>query len=113
MNSDKDFAPMHNVFMPVDRDNPELPFSEFITDSGLHSIVGKDYLNHFFALYIIPRDGGTIGVSVISGSMFNCSTDAPYEVMIDGAGDTQGYVTDEQLMILLAKLIAGEYPYDR
>jgi hypothetical protein len=104
---------MHNVFMPIDRDRPELPFSEFITDSGLHKLAGSGrYGNHFFAQYSIPRDGGTIGVSIVSGYMFSCTPDAPYEVMINGNGDPQGYVTDEQLMILLAKLISGESPYD-
>jgi hypothetical protein len=115
MNHDSEFAHMHNVFMPIDRDRPELPFSEFITDSGLHKIVtngtGK-YENNFFAYYSIPRDGGTIGVSLVCGAMFYCTPDAPYEVMVNGTGDPRGYVTDEQLMIMLAKLISGESPYD-
>lgn len=113
MNEDDEFAYMHNVFMPIDGGNPDLPFSEFITDSGLHKIAGSGlYSNSFFALYSIPRDGGTIGVSVISGGMFLCSPDAPYEVMVNGTGDPRGYVTDEQLMILLAKLISGEDIYE-
>ena len=113
MNHDSEFAHMHNVFMPVDRDRPDLPFSEFITDSGLHRVAGSGkYENNFFAQYSIPRGSGTIGVSVISGNMFYCSPDAPYEVMVNGAGDPRGYVTDEQLMILLAKLIAGEDIYE-
>lgn len=114
MSNNDEFAYMRNVFMPVDGGNPNLPFSEFITDSGLHKIADgiEKYSNNFFAQYSIPRDGGTIGVSVISGNMFYCQPDAPYEVMINGAGDPRGYVTDEQLMILLAKLIAGEDIYE-
>ena len=113
MHHDSEFAHMHNVFMPIDRDRPELPFSEFITDSGLHKISGSGkYENSFFAQYSIPRDGGTIGVSVVCGCLFYCSPDAPYEVLINGAGDPYAFVTDEQLMILLAKLISGESPYD-
>jgi hypothetical protein len=113
MNEDEEFSFMHNVFMPVDRGNPDLPFSEFITDSGLHKLSGSGkYPNHFFAQYSIPRDSGTIGVSIVSGSLFHCSPDAPYEVMINGAGDPRRFVTDEQLMILLAKLIAGEDIYE-
>ena len=113
MNHDSEFAHMHNVFMPIDGDKPDLPFNEFITDFGLHRVSGSGkYSNNFFAQYTIPRDGGTIGVSVICGNMFYCSPDAPYEVMVNGTGDPEGYMTDEQLMILLAKLIAGESLYD-
>ena len=113
MNDDKEFASMHNVFMPVDRDRPDLPFSEFITDSGLHKLTrSRKFSNHFFAQYSIPRDGGTIGVSVVSGSMFDCSPDAPYEVMVNGKGYASTHMTDEQLMILLAKLIGGEDIYE-
>ena len=121
LNLDYEFAHMRGVFMSEDGDKPGLPFSEFITDSGLHRIAERKdrhpkgvtaYPNSFFAQYTIPRDGGTIGVSVISGAMFYCSPDAPYEVMVNGAGDPTGYMTDEQLMILLAKLISGESLYD-
>jgi hypothetical protein len=77
------FAHMQNVFSPIDRDKPNLPFSEFIVDAGEH-------------------------VSVISGNMFYCRPDAPYEVRVIGMNDDEprGYQTDEDLMILLAKLVA-------
>jgi hypothetical protein len=111
----KEFVHMEAVFMPIDRDKPNLPFSEFITESGRHniSVSGDNYQHHFFAKYSIPRrDGAVVEVSVISGAMFYCERDAPYEVMVNGTGDPTGYMTDEQLMILLAKLISGESPYD-
>ena len=68
MNHDSEFAHMRGVFVREDGDKPDLPFNEFITDFGLHR-VGKGG-NNFFAQYTIPRDGGTIGVSVICGNMF-------------------------------------------
>ena len=111
MEDDKEFAHMEAVFIPIDRDKPNLPFSEFITESGRHNIsVSEDnYQHHFFAKYSIPRrDGVVVEVSVISGAMFYCERDAPYEVMVGDEEDPRGYRTDEQLMIILAKLIAGE-----
>jgi len=106
--SNEEFAHMRNVFMPIDRDKPNLPFSEFITESGLHDIAkSTKHSNSFFAKYSIPRNSGVVDVSVISGNMFYCKLTAPYEVMVDSDNDPQGYMTDEQLMILLAKLVAG------
>ena len=113
MNDNEEFAHMRGVFMPIDSDRPDLPFSEFITDFGLHRVAKSgEFANHFFAQYSIPRNGGTIGVSIVSGSMFDCTPDAPYEVMVNGEGYARTHITDEQLMILLAKLISGESLYD-
>lgn len=107
------FAHMQNVFKPIDRDKPNLPYSEFIIDAGEHRVTRGNsftkYGSHFYAQYEIPRkDGRLIHVSVISGSMFYCQPDAPYEVRIVGMNDDEpfGYQTDEDLMILLAKLVA-------
>ena len=112
-NYDRRFAHMEAVFMPIDRDKPNLPFSEYITSHGRHDIVRghKDYRHHYVARYSIPREGGSIEVSVISGSMFYCRPDAPYEVMVGSqSDDVRGYMTDEELMILLAKIVAGGSP---
>lgn len=107
---DKMFAHMEAVFMPIDRDKPNLPFSEYITEHGHHNIVrgSENYKHHYVARYSIPREGGSIEVSVISGSMFYCRPDAPYEVMVGEQSDyVHEYMTDEELMILLAKIVAG------
>lgn len=107
-NRDLRFAHMEAVFMPIDRDKPNLPFSEYITKHGRHNIVrgSTQYDHHYVARYSIPREGGSIELSVISGSMFYCRPDAPYEVMLTNhSDDVRGYMTDEDLMILLAKLI--------
>jgi hypothetical protein len=111
--TDDPFSHMINVFKPMDRDKPNLPFSEFIVEAGDHHVArGKSftkYGSHFHAQYEIPRkDGGVIHVSVISGSMFYCSRDAPYEVRVTGVDDDEpiGHRTDEDLFILLAKLVA-------
>lgn len=109
-NQDRMFAPMQAVFMPIDRDKPNLPFSEYIIDHGGHSIVqgSSKYSHHYFARYSIPREDGSIELSVISGAMFYCRPDAPYEVMLTNhSDDVRGYMTDEELMILLAKIISG------
>lgn len=68
---------------------------------------------HFRAVYEIPcASGRVINVSVISGKMFYSRLDAPYEVLCshldqddEGNTDPRGYQTDEDLMLLLAKLI--------
>lgn len=107
-NQDRRFEHMEAVFMPTDRDKPNLPFSEYIVKHGQHDIVRghSDYKHHYVARYNIPRKDGLIEVSVISGSMFYCRPDAPYEVMVgDRSDDVRGYMTDEELMILLARLI--------
>lgn len=112
-NQDRRFAHMEAVFMPIDRDKPNLPFSEYITEHGHHRIVRghSNYKHHYIARYNIPREGGSLEVSVISGSMFYCRPDAPYEVMVSNhSDDVRGYMTDEELMILLAKIVAGGSP---
>ena len=69
---DDRFAHMRAVYMPIDRDKPALPFSEFITEHGQHQIVrgSMGYEHHYYAKYSIPRDSGVMEVSVITGSMF-------------------------------------------
>jgi hypothetical protein len=105
---DDEFAYMQAVFMPIDRDKPNLPFSEFITESGTHMIVrgSAKYQHHYYARYSIPRKDGMMDVSVISGRLFYCTPDAPYEVSVN-MDEPHGRLTDEELMILLAKVITG------
>ena len=107
-NQDDNFAHMQAVFMPIDRDKPALPFSEYITDHGEHPIVQSSgaYEHHYYAKYSIPRLDGMMTVSVISGSMFYCEPHAPYEVSVN-RDEPHGRLTDEELMILLAKIVAG------
>jgi hypothetical protein len=109
---DDRFAHMQNVFMPTDRDKPNLPFSEFIVEHGQHQIVrgSMNYEHHYYAKYCIPRGSGAMVVSVISGSMFYCEPDAPYEVSVN-MDEPHGRLTDEDLMLLLAKIVAGGTPY--
>ena len=108
-----DMSFMEAVFLPIDRDKPALPYDEFIVEGGLHPIgdskvhpIGdsKGRGGHFYARYEFPN--GT-NVSVICGSMFYSRIDAPYEVRVDDSESEpiQGYQTDEELMILLAKAI--------
>lgn len=102
-NKDHDMSHMVSVFVPVDRDKPNLPFSEFITVGGFHpSLFAEDatYGRHFYAKYKFPNGRGA---SLICGRMFYSRTDAPYELMFDDENDPHGYLTDEELMILLAK----------
>jgi hypothetical protein len=108
LTEDDEYAYMQAVFMPIDRYKPNLPFSEFITDSGAHMIVrgSAKYQHHYHARYSIPSPRGTMDVSVISGRLFYCTPDAPYEVSIN-QDEPRGRVTDEELMILLAKIISG------
>jgi hypothetical protein len=105
------FAHMEAVFMPKGRDKPDLPFSEFIVEHGQHKIVrgSKGYEHHYYARYNIPRDSGVMDVSVISGSMFYCEPHAPYEVSVN-MDEPHGRLTDEDLMLLLAKIVAGGSP---
>jgi hypothetical protein len=44
---------------------------------------------------------------VISGPLFYCNLDAPYEYRI-GEDEPQGYQTDEELYIFLTRIVAGE-----
>lgn len=110
-NMNDKFAHMEAVYIPIDRDKPNLPFSEFIVEHGRHKIVrgSMNYEHHYHARYSIPRDSGFMDVSVISGSMFYCEPDAPYEVSVN-MDEPHGRLTDEDLMILLAKIVAGGSP---
>lgn len=123
-----DMSFMREVFIPDAELNqkPRLPFNEYIVDWGLHpmsievrensknasalSEMRRKYGDSFQCRYNIPRPDGTFTeLSVISGMMFYCRKDAPYEVMVYGGksdGDPLPYQTDEDLFILLAKLIA-------
>jgi hypothetical protein len=106
---DDRFAHMQNVFMPTDRDKPNLPFSEFIVEHGQHKIMRVDSDHHYYARYSIPRGSEVMDVSVISGSMFYCEPHAPYEVSVN-MDEPHGRLTDEDLIIFLAKIVAGGSP---
>lgn len=97
-NSSK-FAVMEEVFIiPPDRAHPRLPLGEYVTECGKHRVAAPDkYEHHYFARYVFPNGRE---VSVISGWMFYCSPEAPYEVRI-GDDEPIGYVNDERLMFLL------------
>ena len=110
-----DMSHMAEVFL-----NGGLPFPEYLTESKLHHVsigLGKakndmqrKYGTHFMAKYSVPRPNGKVTeLSVISGMMFYSRKDAPYEVMVyDGREDNEpiGYQTDEDLILLIAKLLA-------
>ena len=122
-----DMSFMCEVFIPDAelKQKPRLPFNEYIVNWGLHpmsvevrekaphlsalSYMRKKYGDSFQCRYNIPRPDGTFTeLSVISGMMFYCRKDAPYEVMIYGGksdGDPLPYQTDEDLMLLIAKLL--------
>jgi len=99
-----DMTHMEAVFLPRDRDRPALPYDEFIVDGGRHPIGGdieSKVGGHYYARYEFPN--GT-SVSVVCGQLFYSTIDTPYEVRVDGE-EPEGYLTDEELMILLAKAI--------
>jgi hypothetical protein len=99
-----DMTHMEAVFVPIDRDKPCLPYDEFIVDGGRHPIGGdmeSKVGGHYYARYEFPNGRA---VSVVCGQLFYSTIDAPYEVRLDGE-DPEGYQTDEELMILLAKAI--------
>jgi hypothetical protein len=125
-----DMSFMREVFMPDTQGNekPRLPFNKYIFEWGYHHMCKdleklKDapdpngalakmrdkYGESFMAKYRIPRPDGTkTEVSVICGMMFYCRKDAPYEVMVyDNREDNDPYAyqTDEDLMLLIAKLL--------
>lgn len=86
---------------------PLLPYSEFLVTHGKHRAVlmeRGELTDHYHAMYKFPC--GT-EVSVISGPLFYCSPDAPYEYRIN-EDEPVGHVTDEELFILLTKMVAGE-----
>lgn len=110
------FSHMAEAFLtPPDRAYPRLPLAEYIVESGLHRLStdtwiqvkgGQEedrYCHHYHARWEFPN--GRV-VSAISGHMFNCSPDAPYEVWLLGKdgkaeADPRGYVDDAELMLLL------------
>ena len=98
-----DMSHMEAVFVPIDRERPSLPYDEFITEWGKHPATSykEDMGDHFYAKYEFPNGKE---VSVICGSMFYSRIDAPYEVRLND-DEPEGYLTDEDLMIFLAKAI--------
>ena len=98
-----DMTHMEAVFLPTDRDRPALPYDEFITESGRHPVGGYEEKvgGHYYARYEFPNGRK---VSVVCGQLFYSRIDAPYEVRVDDE-EPEGYLTDEELMILLAKAI--------
>ena len=99
-----DMSHMRAVFMPIDRAKPALPYDEFIVDGGIHpsnASLRDKYGEHFFAHYEFPNGNK---VSVISGGLFYSAIDAPYEVRLNEE-EPEGRLTDEELMIFLAKAI--------
>ena len=108
-----DMTFMGEVFL-----NRQLPYAEYLTESGLHHLskgnaeallkMKEKYGDHFMATYRVPRPNGKVTeMSVISGKMFYSRIGAPYEVMVHGGKDNDPlpYQTDEDLMILIAKLL--------
>jgi hypothetical protein len=86
---------------------PLLPYKEFLVTYGKHGAAlmeGGKLGKHYHARYEF-RCGTE--VSVISGPLFYCSPDAPYEYRI-GGDEPVGHQTDEELYILLTKIVAGE-----
>ena len=128
---EEDMSFMREVFMPDTQGNekPRLPFNQYIYEWGLHKVsieieevsakkpdpqgalakMKRKYGDSFQCKYRVPRPDGTkTELSVICGMMFYSRKDAPYEVMVyDGRedGDPLPYQTDEDLMILIAKLL--------
>jgi hypothetical protein len=128
----KEFDHMHEVFLPDKHgdEKPRLPFSEYIVEWGYHPMYESALQNpngimsqmarkngkSFRAIYSIPCKGGAMmKVSVVCGATMHCSANAPYEVLMPNiwqdSEDPFGYQTDEDLMILLAKLIAYAKEY--
>ena len=128
----KEFDHMHEVFLPDKHgdEKPRLPFSEYIVEWGYHPMYESALRNpdgimsqmarkngkSFRAIYSIPCKGGAMmKVSVVCGATMHCSANAPYEVDMpniwQNSEDPFGYQTDEDLMILLAKLIAYTKEY--
>ena len=99
---------MREVFL-----TPLLPFKEYIVAHGEHPVSnGVGLGNHFYADYSFPFLEQQNNISLIHGPMFHCSLDAPYEWRItnsDGSMEPEGYKTEEELYILLAKILGGSY----
>ena len=127
-----EFDHMQEVFLPDKHgdEKPRLPFSEYIVEWGYHPMYESALQNpdgimsqmarkngkSFRAVYSIPCKGGAMmKASVVCGATMHCSANAPYEVDMpniwQNSEDPFGYQTDEDLMILLAKLIAYAKEY--
>jgi len=126
--SDDDMSFMREVFMPDTQGNekPKLPFAQYIVEWGLHPLSERTgeatgerwkrlYGDSFQAVYKLPRPNGTqTKVSVISGGLFYSRIGEPYEVMVchetdmDSTDNLHPYQTDEDLMLLLAKLLGED-----
>ena len=88
---------------------PLLPYREFLVTHGKHGAAlmeGGKLGDHYHARYEFPC--GT-EVSVISGPLFYCNPDTPYEYRIN-SDEPVGHQTDEELYILLTRIVAGEKP---
>ena len=99
-----DMSHMAEIFL-----TPLLPYKEFLVTHGEHQaqlMQGGKLGKHYHARYEFPC--GT-EVSVISGPLFYCNLDAPYEYRI-GEDEPEGYQTDEDLYILLTRIVAGNKP---
>lgn len=86
---------------------PLLPYKEFLVTHGRHGaemMKGGKLGNHYHARYKFPC--GT-EVSVISGPLFYCDRDRPYEYRVNEE-EPVGHQTDEELYILLTKILAGD-----
>jgi hypothetical protein len=85
---------------------PLLPYKEFLVTHGEHQaqlMQGGKLGKHYHARYEFPC--GT-EVSVISGPLFYCNLDAPYEYRVN-EGEPVGDTTDEELFIVLTRIVAG------
>lgn len=128
------FDHMEEVFMPDKQGNekPRLPFNQYIVEWGYHPLyegalqnpngimakMAKKNGKSYRAVYKIPSlSGAEFEAVVVCGSTMNCSGDAPYEVImptpwLDKDDDLPlGEQTDEDLTVLLAKLIAYAKEY--
>jgi len=84
---------------------PLLPYKEFLVTHGEHQaqlMQGGKLGKHYHARYEFPC--GT-EVSVISGPLFYCSPDAPYEYRVNEE-EPVGHTTEEELFIVLTKLLS-------
>ena len=84
---------------------PLLPYREFLVTHGEHQaqlMQGGKLGKHYHARYEFPC--GT-EVSVISGPLFYCSLDAPYEYRVNEE-EPVGHTTEEELFIVLTKLLS-------
>ena len=117
---DDDMSYMREVFMPDEHGNekPRLPYNEFIYEWGLHPVsqgkgealadMHRKYGDHFLCRYRVPcPDGKVVTLSVITGMMFYSRRNEPYEIMVHEreGNDPLAYQTDEDLMLLIAKLL--------